>query len=108
VTDGPGVVADVEGGRRRRAFLDERRRSSEERYDTPGSQPMVPDDVALVAGEDLDGVGYHYYPERVTVLGWIGGAGLAVVEEAVVGEYWHILARRTEQGSDAMAPPARG
>lgn len=49
----------------------------------------------LVAGEDFDGVGYHYFPDRAAVLGWLTAAGLAVVEESEGDGYWHLLLRRT-------------
>ena len=38
--------------------------------------------------------GYHYYPERETVLGWLAESGLEVVEEGERDEYWHLLLQR--------------
>ena len=43
---------------------------------------------------DHVGDGYHHYPERDSVLGWLADAGLAIVEEATGDGYWHLLVRR--------------
>jgi hypothetical protein len=52
----------------------------------------------VVPGEDFDGVGYHYYPPRASVLTWLSGAGLEVVREADGDSYWHLLLRRGATG----------
>jgi 2-polyprenyl-3-methyl-5-hydroxy-6-metoxy-1,4-benzoquinol methylase len=52
-----------------------------------------------VRGEVVEGDtgGYHYYPGRERVRGWLEDAGLTVVDEAVDPEdgwaYWHLLVR---------------
>jgi cyclopropane fatty-acyl-phospholipid synthase-like methyltransferase len=48
----------------------------------------------VVEGEYFDGVGYHYYPSRTAVIGWLDEAGLEVVEQAEDDFYWHLLLRR--------------
>jgi SAM-dependent methyltransferase len=48
----------------------------------------------VVEGEFYDGIGYHYYPKRNEVLGWLAGAGLEVIDQADDGDYyWHLLLR---------------
>jgi ubiquinone/menaquinone biosynthesis C-methylase UbiE len=54
--------------------------------------PVVPGEMAE------EGAGYHYYPSRDQVAGWLEEAGLAVAAEAVSDEgggygYLHLLAR---------------
>ncbi len=51
----------------------------------------------VVDGEHLgeDG-GYHYYPERVQVLAWLDGAGVAVDEILEGDGYLHVLGRRLD------------
>lgn len=48
----------------------------------------------VVEGEVYDGVGYHYYPPRRRVLDWLGASGLAVADERVADEYWHLHLER--------------
>jgi ubiquinone/menaquinone biosynthesis C-methylase UbiE len=62
---------------------------------TAGGLPVVPGEMTA------DGAGYHYYPSREQVGGWLAGAGLAVVAEDVSDEgdgygYLHLLARAGE------------
>jgi len=47
----------------------------------------------VVPGEDFDGTGYHYYPDRASVLAWLEDAGLGIVDQAEADEYWHLLLR---------------
>jgi 2-polyprenyl-3-methyl-5-hydroxy-6-metoxy-1,4-benzoquinol methylase len=47
----------------------------------------------VVPGEDFDGTGYHYYPDRASVLAWLEGAGLEIVDEDEGDDYWHLLLR---------------
>ena len=54
--------------------------------------------LPVVRGELTErGAGYHYYPSRGQVAGWLRDAGLAVVAEGDnVGDgysYWHLLTR---------------
>jgi ubiquinone/menaquinone biosynthesis C-methylase UbiE len=55
--------------------------------------------LPAVRGEVIDGdtAGYHYYPGRERVLGWLGEEGLTVIEEAFGPEEWggyrHFLLR---------------
>jgi SAM-dependent methyltransferase len=44
----------------------------------------------VVPGEDFDGVGYHYYPSREQVRGWLAEAGLVLEGEAESESYWHL------------------
>jgi SAM-dependent methyltransferase len=48
----------------------------------------------VVEGEYFDGVGYHYYPQRRAVLGWLEDAGLEIVDQGDGDFYWHLLMRR--------------
>jgi ubiquinone/menaquinone biosynthesis C-methylase UbiE len=62
---------------------------------TAGGLPVVPGEMT---GE---GAGYHYYPSREQVGGWLEAAGLAVAAEAVSDEgdgygYRHLLTRAGE------------
>jgi SAM-dependent methyltransferase len=50
----------------------------------------------VVEGEYFDGVGYHYYPSRNAVRGWLDEAGLEIVEQADGDFYWHLLLRRRD------------
>ncbi len=60
-------------------------------------------DVPLVHGEDVgsDSGGYHFYPSREQVAGWVADAGLVIVEEAdewLDGYgYHHLLVRTPER-----------
>jgi SAM-dependent methyltransferase len=49
----------------------------------------------VVDGEDLepDG-GYHYFPRREQVLGWLADARLERIDETEGDFYWHLLLRR--------------
>jgi len=55
-------------------------------YDTARAKgwPVVP-------GELAEDDGYHYYPSRDTVLGWLDDAGLEIVEQSDGDGYWHLL-----------------
>jgi SAM-dependent methyltransferase len=53
-----------------------------------------PSDPRQVPGEVTDGGGYHYYPERDQVRGWLAAAGLSITEEADADSYWHLLLTR--------------
>jgi 2-polyprenyl-3-methyl-5-hydroxy-6-metoxy-1,4-benzoquinol methylase len=56
--------------------------------------------IPVVHGEVIEGdvAGYHYYPGRERVLGWVEGAGLELLDEAYHPEdgwgYRHLLLRR--------------
>lgn len=52
-----------------------------------------PADSRQVPGELFSGGGYHYYPHREQVLGWLDPAGFAVVEQSDGDDYWHLLVR---------------
>lgn len=58
--------------------------------------------VPAVHGEVIEGdvAGYHYYPTRDQVLGWLAAAGLAIIDEGYSQEdgwgYRHLLMRRPE------------
>ena len=53
--------------------------------------------LPVVHGEHAGRGGYHYYPERSEVAGWLDRAGLDIVEQDVSpGDeyaYYHVLAR---------------
>jgi SAM-dependent methyltransferase len=55
--------------------------------------------LPVVRGEVIEGdvAGYHYYPGRERVLGWLAAEALAIVEEATEPQegwaYWHLLLR---------------
>jgi SAM-dependent methyltransferase len=53
-----------------------------------------PADPRQVPGEVTEGGGYHYYPPRHLVRGWLEAAGFAVTEEADADSYWHLLLTR--------------
>jgi SAM-dependent methyltransferase len=58
---------------------------------------LDPDDVVdarQVAGESIEGGGYHYYPSADQVRSWLADAGFAVTAEAEGEWYWHLLASR--------------
>lgn len=48
----------------------------------------------VVPGEDFDGTGYHHHPSRTSVLAWLEGAGLEIVQESEGDAYWHLLLQR--------------
>ena len=56
--------------------------------------------LPTVRGEVIDGdvAGYHYYPGRDRVRGWLSAEGLEIVDDATDQEdgwaYWHLLLRR--------------
>jgi SAM-dependent methyltransferase len=58
--------------------------------------------LPAVRGEIIEGdtAGYHYYPGRERVLGWLALEGLQVVDEGFDREdgwgYWHLLLRTPE------------
>jgi SAM-dependent methyltransferase len=52
-------------------------------------------DPRQVPGEVIEGGGYHYYPSRPQVHGWLEGAGFAVADQEDDGEYRHLLLTRT-------------
>lgn len=52
-----------------------------------------PADSRQVPGELFAGGGYHYYPQREQVLGWLEAAGFAVVEQSDGDDYRHLLVR---------------
>jgi SAM-dependent methyltransferase len=55
--------------------------------------------LPVVAGEQVgEGGGYHFYPSRERVAGWLDGARLAVVEEADADDYRHLLLARSPAG----------
>jgi hypothetical protein len=47
----------------------------------------------VVDGEDAVEDGYHYYPPRERVLGWLDEAALDLVEQRDGDDYWHLLCR---------------
>ena len=55
--------------------------------------------LPVVRGEVIEGdvAGYHYYPGRPQVIGWLEGAGLAIVDQDTEAfedwGYWHLLLR---------------
>ncbi|HEU0241613.1 MAG TPA: class I SAM-dependent methyltransferase [Micromonosporaceae bacterium] len=55
------------------------------------SAPEPADGATLVAGEFYDGTGYHYYPRRDDVIGWLRTAGFELVDEDEADGYWHLL-----------------
>ena len=50
-----------------------------------------PTDPRALPGELTDGGGYHYYPPRDQVRGWLTGAGFAISGEQEADYYWHFL-----------------
>ena len=50
-----------------------------------------PVDPRQLPGEVVEGGGYHYYPPRHLVRGWLEAAGFTVAEEADADSYWHLL-----------------
>jgi ubiquinone/menaquinone biosynthesis C-methylase UbiE len=59
-------------------------------------EPLPPprDQRQLPGEELLESGGYHYYPSRDLVRGWLDGAGFTVTDEADADFYWHLLLTR--------------
>ena len=53
-----------------------------------------PTDPRQLPGEVLEGGGYHYYPSRPLVRGWLEATRLTITEEADADSYWHLLLTR--------------
>lgn len=75
----------------------------EEQHDVDlisGHQVLLAQGLPAVLGEVIDGdvAGYHYYPDRQTVIDWIAAADLQLIDEANHQEdgwgYHHLLLRR--------------
>jgi len=60
----------------------------------PGGPLPPPRDPRQVPGEVIEGGGYHYYPSRHLVRGWLEAAGFAIAAEADADHYWHLLLTR--------------
>jgi SAM-dependent methyltransferase len=58
-----------------------------------------PADPRQVPGEVTEGGGYHYYPPRDLVRGWLDAAGFARTDEADADQYWHLLLQVRSKGS---------
>lgn len=43
---------------------------------------------------DVEGGGYHHYPERASVLAWLADVDLELIDGAEGDGYWHLLLRR--------------
>jgi len=71
----------------------------------PGGPLPPPADPRQVPGEVTDGGGYHYYPPRHLVRGWLAAAGFAIAEEADADSYWHLLLTRERPPA---GPPTAG
>jgi len=50
-----------------------------------------PADPRQVPGELTEGGGYHYYPPRNQVHGWLAAAGFSIEDEQEADSYWHFL-----------------
>jgi SAM-dependent methyltransferase len=57
----------------------------------PAGPLPPPADPRQLPGEVVEGGGYHYYPPRAMVRGWLEAAGFAITEEADADSYWHLL-----------------
>ena len=57
----------------------------------PAGPLPSPTDPRQLPGEVVEGGGYHYYPPRTMVRGWLEAAGFAITEEADADSYWHLL-----------------
>jgi SAM-dependent methyltransferase len=55
--------------------------------------PVVPGEAVMSDDPDEEG-GYHYYPTRTQVEGWLEGTGFEIEDELTGDDYWHVLARR--------------
>jgi SAM-dependent methyltransferase len=53
-----------------------------------------PTDPRQLPGELTEGGGYHYYPPKDLVRGWLAEAGFVVADEADADQYWHLLLTR--------------
>jgi SAM-dependent methyltransferase len=60
----------------------------------PAGPLPPPTDPRQLPGEVVEGGGYHYYPPRTMVRGWLEAAGFAITEEADADFYWHLLLTR--------------
>jgi 2-polyprenyl-3-methyl-5-hydroxy-6-metoxy-1,4-benzoquinol methylase len=58
--------------------------------------PLPPaSDPRQLPGEVVnEGGGYHYYPPRPAVRGWLAEAGFSIAAEADADYYWHLLLTR--------------
>jgi hypothetical protein len=63
----------------------------------PAGPLPPPTDPRQLPGEVMEGGGYHYYPPRTLVRGWLEAAGFAITEEADADSYWHLLLTRERQ-----------
>jgi SAM-dependent methyltransferase len=59
-----------------------------------GPLPPLADPRQLPEEVTLNG-GYHYYPRKDLVRGWLAAAGFAVADEADADQYWHLLLTRS-------------
>jgi len=86
---GPGVPGGFARvlGRRAPAYVT---------VELPDGPLPPPSDPRQVPGEVTEGGGYHYYPPRHLVRGWLAAAGFAVAEQADADSYWHLLLTRQE------------
>jgi SAM-dependent methyltransferase len=50
-----------------------------------------PTDPRQLPGELTEGGGYHYYPPKDLVRGWLTEAGFVIADEADADQYWHLL-----------------
>ena len=53
-----------------------------------------PADPRQVPGEVTEGGGYHDYPPRHLVRGWLAAVGFTITDEADADHYWHLLLTR--------------
>ena len=61
----------------------------------PGEPLPPPSDPRQVPGEVINEAGgYHYYPPRDSVRGWLAAAGFATADEADADYYWHLMLTR--------------
>ena len=50
-----------------------------------------PTDPRQLPGELTQGGGYHYYPPKDLVRGWLTEARFVIADEADADQYWHLL-----------------
>jgi SAM-dependent methyltransferase len=51
----------------------------------------------VVPGEDfVEGLGYHFYPDRAAVARWLEAAGLTTLDRDEADDYGHYLLRRSD------------